>query len=685
MKKWTLFLGLLTVLLFSAAVFAGEEKREKEEAQAPVAALPEVVVTGTRFEQEVKKIPANITVITAEDIKNSNARSVVDLFRTQEGIFVRDKLSNGKTAEVDLRGFGETAGSNTLVLVDGRRVNSIDLSGTDWAQIPLDQIERIEILRGTGTVLYGDNAAGGVINIITKKPAGGFKATADLSLGSYAYDRQAAAVNSGYQITPDTSVFFSASREDTDGYRSKNHYNAKNAGGKIIFEPTEYLSLSLNGQYHDDNFDLPGGLTKDELNKNPRDNVNRGDRADTTDKYLKSRIDLDLAEYGNLVADAAFRNRKSDAFFPDPSFPFQNELDTDTWSLTPRWIYDGNVFGRSNRLIAGVDLYWNDQDTRSFAGFFSPIPSSPTGKSDVGKDSYGIYFNDEFYLFDHLLVSLGARHEKAKYDLDVKDLTAFPLAPLNKSFSDSKDAYSAGLTFLYGKNSSAFVRVNRSFRFPLTDELVVFDFVNGVIRVNPDLKPQTGMHYEIGVRHFLTPGIRVDATLFRSKMDDEIFFNRPTFTNKNHPGTLRNGIEVGVNAKFLQKFSVYGNYTYEKATFEVQPYKNKDVPSVPAHRFNAGLRIFNILPGLDFSADGHYVGSSWAISDFDNNFEKLGSYYTINMRLSYGWKNLRAFVGVNNLTDQEYSEFAVIGGAPLETSFYPAPEINFIAGLTLSM
>ena len=147
--------------------------------------LEEVVVTATRDVEEIRKIPANVTVITKEEIEQSNAQNRVDLLRDEVGVVVRDFYGNGKTASVDIRGFGETAPLNTLVLVDGRRVNEIDLSGVDWTQIPLDQIERIEIVRGAGSVLYGDNAVGGVINIITKKPEKPFSARVGGAVGSY--------------------------------------------------------------------------------------------------------------------------------------------------------------------------------------------------------------------------------------------------------------------------------------------------------------------------------------------------------------------------------------------------------------------------------------------------------------------------------------------------------------------
>jgi iron complex outermembrane receptor protein len=199
--------------------------------------------------------------------------------------------------------------------------------------------------------------------------------------------------------------------------------------------------------------------------------------------------------------------------------------------------------------------------------------------------------------------------------------------------------------------------------------------------VNPDVKPQTGEHYEVGVRHYFTPDIAANMTLFRAEIKDEIFFNATTFTNTNHPETLHQGLEIGSKAKLFKKLTVFGNYTYTKATFEKDPFKDNDIPAVPRHKANLGLRIHDLVPGLIFSADYNYVGSSYAISDQANQFEKPDDYYTINTRLSYAWKNLKAFVGVNNLTDQEYSEFAIIGGGPLGLNFYPAPERNWVGGL----
>jgi iron complex outermembrane receptor protein len=93
------------------------------------------------------------------------------------------------------------------------------------------------------------------------------------------------------------------------------------------------------------------------------------------------------------------------------------------------------------------------------------------------------------------------------------------------------------------------------------------------------------------------------------------------------------------------------------------------------------LWVHDLVPNFIFSADYNWVGSSYAVSDQDNRFDELAQYYTVDMRLSYEWRWLKAFVGVNNLTDKEYSQYAAIGGSPLEPKFYPAPERNWVAGL----
>jgi iron complex outermembrane recepter protein len=674
MKKSRWVPAVLFCLLTSQAL----AQEDKKPVRSPVT-MDEVVVTGTRSEEKVERIPANVTVIDQEDIRNSNAKTVPDLLRSEEGIVVRDLLSNGKTAQVDLRGFGESAPSNSLVLVDGRRVNEIDLSGVDWTQIPLDQIERIEVVRGTGTVLYGDNAVGGVINIITKTPSDRFSFSAGATAGSYSSNKDYVSVGGGQG--PLAASFY-GSYDATKGYRDNNIYRAKDVGGKVIYDAASFLSLNVSGSYHTDEFGLPGPLTKDQLSVNRRASLDPLDRAETEDGYLKLGSDLFLGNWGDLVADLSYRNRDSKSDFPDPLFPFVVDSNIETYGLTPRYVHKSDLMGHKNSLITGVDFYWIDQDLKTYSGFLS-ASTLLTGVADISRDSYGLYVNDDFSVLENLILSLGARYEKAEYDLHQRDLSAFPLAPLDATVKESENAYTAGLTWLYSGKSALFGRYNRSFRFPLTDELVLFDSLAGRIRVNADLKPQTGDHYEVGAKHFFAPNLQTNITFYRAEIKDEIFFNKDTFTNENYDQTLHQGIEVGARADFFERLTLYGNYTYEQATFRGGPFDGKDIPAVPTNKFNLGFRVHDVIPSLVFSADYFYVGESVLISDQANLFEKLESWYTVNLRLSYAWKRLNLFAGVNNVTDQKYSEYGVIGGFTPTPFYYPAPERNWVAGLEI--
>ncbi len=152
---------------------------------APPYRLDDIVVTASRTESSLREAPANISVITAGDIRQSGAQNLVDVLEREPGIFPQNYLGNSKGASIDIRGYGETAPQNVLFLVNGRRLNSIDLSGPDLAQVPLDAIERIEVYRGPASVLFGDNAAAGAVNIILKRPGGPNRLTAATTVGSY--------------------------------------------------------------------------------------------------------------------------------------------------------------------------------------------------------------------------------------------------------------------------------------------------------------------------------------------------------------------------------------------------------------------------------------------------------------------------------------------------------------------
>jgi iron complex outermembrane recepter protein len=629
-------------------------------AQENEVTLEGVVVTATRDAEEIRKVPANVTVITQEGIAQSNAQNVVDLLKDQVDVVVRDFYGNGKTASVDIRGFGETGNLNVLVLVDGRRVNDIDLSGVDWTQIPKDQVERIEIVRGSGSVLYGDNATGGVINIITKRPGKPFTAQAEGVVGSYGYYRGTASAGGTWGPF---SAIVSANYQDTDGYRENGFLKAKDFGGKIIYDLNENISFNLSGSFHQDDAGLPGGLPKAIYEVDRRATIAPNDRAKTDDWYLALGTKAKFGDLGRFEMNLSYRSREINDHFQ--SYFFEDNRNLSTWAVTPRYIFEKPLWTLPNKLIFGLDFYSSNSNVFSQSPFGS-------NRVEVTKQSTGLYLLDELSLLSNLILTLGFREEWATYDL-------FQDVPrVEDKTHENEPAWNVSLNYLFDKKSSVYLSAKRSFRFPVTDELIQFF---PVFEVNPGMKPQISYQYEAGVRHAFTDWIEANLTLFWIETRDEIFFNPVTFTNENFPKTRRQGIEVGAKARPFPWLSLWGNYSYINPTLEQQPYSGNTIPGVPKNKGSIGADI-QIWNALSFNARATFVGSRYLISDWANRVDTLDGYYTIDAKLSYSWKGLKAFVGVNNLTNQKYAEWAVTNAAGTSQLYYASPERNFIGGIS---
>jgi iron complex outermembrane receptor protein len=653
--KRSIFTTIFSIL--SISIPLGLVAQEKE------VTLDEVVVTATRDTEEIRKIPANVTVINRREIEQSNSQTVVDLLRSEADVVVRDFYGNGKTASVDIRGFGETGPLNTLVLVDGRRVNEIDLSGVDWTQISLDQVDRIEIVRGSGSVLYGDNATGGMINIITKRPEKPISIRTEGVAGSYGYYKGGTSV--GGKWGP-LSAIVSASYQDTDGYRDNGFLKAKNVGGKIIYDLNENISFNLSGSFHQDDSGLPGGLPKALYAVDRRATRAPDDQAKTDDGYLALGTKAAFGDFGRFEMNLSYRTREVTDLFR--SYFFEDKRNLNTWGVSPRYILERPLWIFPNKLTVGLDYYDSNSTVFSESTFFG------SNKVEVTKRSTGLYFLDEISLLKNLIASLGYREEWVTYDLS-QDV---PRTKDKKK--DREPAWNIGLDYLFDKKSSAFLSVKRSFRFPVSDELIQF---YPIFQVNPGMKPQRGYHYEAGVRHAFTDQIEANLTLFWIDLKDEIFFNPVSFTNENFPKTRRQGVEVGAKVRPFEWLSLWGNYSYIKPTLREEPFSGNDIPGVARHKGSIGadLQVWNRFA---INAKANVIGSRYLISDWANRVERLDGYYSIDTKVSYSWKGLKAFVGVNNLTNQKYAEWAVTNAAGTNQLFYASPERNFIGGVSFT-
>jgi len=630
--------------------------------------LTEVVVTATRYEEHVSKVPAHVTVITKEDIQKSPARNIPELLRTETGVHVNDIAGNNRNYTVDLRGFGETASSNTLVLVDGRRVNQADLSGVDWTQIPLERVERIEITRGgTGSVLYGDNASGGVINIMTRK-GDMLEAGLGLSAGSYDTFRGNAFADALYD---GLSASLTANYLTSDGYRDNSSTESKNAGLNLNYRASDFLRLDFSTGYHKDNTGLPGALKDSDFaaGKSSTDTTHPDDYANVEDYYFKFVPEIFFLGDNSFRIDMSFRKRAYLSFASGDFGHFTGDSDIDTVIVSPQILLRHSVLGAKNTLTLGVDYVKADNDIVNESLFFG---DSSIGIFDLEKEDLGFYLHDEIKIGESFYLSGGYRHDRADFTFD-------PGTPDKTDMS--KDAYTAGINYIFSRQSYIYCSFSKSFRHPLLDELYSF-FTN---IVNTDIRPQTTNNYEIGIRHYFNDKLYAHLNLFRLDTDQEIFFNPVTYTNENLDGTTRrDGIEISLSAQPVDWLKLKGGYTFLHAEVKEGTFNGNKIPNVPEHKADFSV-VTSWGKGFMIAFTGLYVGERPFIGDFSNDFGNQDSYVVLNTKMHYQWKSLKVFLDINNLTDNEYSEYGVVGGYPIERAFYPSPGINFMAGFSMEL
>lgn len=656
-----LFLGCLWVFPLAGLCWASDPIKD----DPSITSMEEVVVTATRQEEKISSVPANVTVVTEKDIKNSTAYDIPDLLRSQVGVHVNDIAGNRRSYTVDLRAFGETASLNTLVLVDGRRINQADLSGSDWALIPLDRVKKIEIIRGgRGSVLYGDNASGGVINIITKEGEA-FKAGAEINGGSYDTFKGSAFV-SGTQSK--LSYALSGSYLTSDGYRDNSDTEAKDLGLNLDYYQNDTVKWNLSSGFHKDSTGLPGAIKTSEFaaGASRTDSLQPDDYADVEDYYVKGGPEIFFLSDSKFKMDISFRKRNSLSFASFDAGNYTGDTDINTIAVSPQIIFNEAVLGINNRLMIGFDFTDVVEDITNNSIFFG-TPS--IGIFELKKKNYGYYIHDEIRPLENFSISGGYRYDRA-------ELKFKPSTPDKKTMS--VDLFTAGANYNFYDKSSIYISFARSFRYPVLDE--IFNFFTNTI--DTTLTPQTSDNYEFGIRHYFTESLFANVNFFRIDTENEIIYNPNSFSNENLDGkTRRDGFEFSVT-KIFDKVTLSGNYTFTDATIRNGQFADKAFPNVPRHKA-ALTGLFTLGKGFSLNVDGLYVGKRPFISDFSNDFEDQEDYLIVNAKLKYQWKKITAFLNINNITDKEYSEYAGISTFPIiETGFFPSPKINFLAGVS---
>lgn len=649
-----------------------------------------ILVTATRLDTETAKARGHVTVITAQDIRDSTARTLPELLGRETGILTRSLYGNNAArASVDIRGFGATATQNTLILLDGRRLNDVDLSAVDFSAIPLESIERIEILRNSGSVLYGDGASGGTINIITRQPGKtgttGFAKAGVGNLGTRSADARLSHTDGGF------SLLLGAHGIRSDGYRDNNELRQRTLNSDLRIGG-DYHEAFLRGYWDDQDLDLPGvrrvdpntGL--DQLQDDRKGTATPNDYADQRGYGITGGLTRYFDNGSEVVLDGGFRKKNQKAFYDDYDFggSAANYLDSDlkTWSLTPRLVVPGTLGGIEVQAITGIDYYHSRYD--SDRALNPDTRNDPVHHLDVTQKTASVYLDTTLRANPDRHFNLGARLERVKINASDDLDTSAPggaFASEAPDYDQSEWLYllEAGAEQQVRPDTAVYLKATRSARVATVDEL--FEFAQqglNFVQVFSQLDPQIGKGIDSGVR-YAAQGLSGRINLYYMRLEDEIHFDPNTYTNINLDPTQRYGLEVSGQLAALGRFELQAGYTYMRARFRDGPFDGNDVPLVPRNTASAAV-TWRWRPETALTAAVNYVGKSYFDNDQANDFgKKIPAYETIDLQLSHRLRDLRIVARINNVLDKKYYDFGVSSTfTPGVYNAFPQPERTFL-------
>lgn len=641
----TRFTFIPFVALAASFIFAAPVRAQ----QPPATFAPEVVVTATRFQALPQDLPIGVSIITADDIRNSTAVTVPELLRQVPGIQVRDN-SGSPNQQVDMRGFGITGDQNTLVLLDGQRISENEQASVNWSAIPLSSIERIEILRGSGAVLYGGGATGGTINVITKAPQKNSKSGYfGAGFGSYNTGDYRAGLNLAEERL---GLVINAGHLETDNFRDSNRLRQQNAQADLRYSG-ERGTLYAKFGGDDQRLLLPNALTEAQIAANRRQAAAPfGSYSNMSGGYVNLGGEIKLGD-AEFALNGGYRDRETNA-----ALFLTVATKVTAKSLTPRMKLPFAIARTNHTLVAGMD--WENWD---FDGTAFPNPSifATLKRPFSTQRNRAAYVQDSIALSDATLLSAGMRFHRATFATN--DIAS---ASAGSSKRDLR-AFEFSARHRFGERITAYGKFGNSFRVPNVNDNYSL-FTGTVVQ----LEPQTSHDREVGT-DFKLGNANFRLAVYEMDVNNEIHFDPVTFSNINLPPTRRRGLELEGRWQLTAGLSAFANYTHAAAKFREGAFANNDVPLVPRHAAKLGA-AWEVMPRTRINALVNYTGEQVFDGDEANTFgRKMPGYTLVDLKLDNETGGWLLSAGVKNLFNQRYFSYGLFTGFPTFIA-YPAAE-----------
>ena len=614
--------------------------------------LEPITVTSSLIKSDEKSATFATEIYTKEDIQRTKSKDVYDFLSSQTSVNVAPSYGNTFSQKIDLRGYGIGDGyQNIVVLVNGRKLNNIDMSSQLLSSIPIESIEKIEILKGTGSVAYGDGANAGVINIITNgkndnyiKAYGGNNGTknATASVG-FNYDKIIANALIDYTSTDGT-------RELITGEKDEN-YN-RNKLFNVVYLPTDDLELNLTRNYSNMNINYAGSLTLEDYEKNP----NKANKF--TEQYFSSYVTTGGFKY-NFNPNLSWESTYSDEDKISNYITYLSKSKYEYKSFTSKLSYQQDNY----KLLLGVDSFDGDRIATS---------------NITNKENKAAFVSGEYNITDDLKISSGVRRENVEYKYE-------PNGAETLENDSNLNAYDVGTNYQIDEISSVFANYNKSYQSPDIDRFFYNDWYSGTTTFNGFIEPAKVNNYTVGYNN-IQKNNKFKLSMFRADLKNEIYYYNLAYANKNTNIDESHKYGVEVFDKYLITDNLYtsANYSYIIAKIDEEndgngTYNGKDLPGVSKHNvtLNLGYDINSISTVLSHT----YRNSAYAANDFANNFmQKQEAYHSTDFGTSYTYQKVEVFAKIQNLFDRAnglWIKDNAIYPVNFERTYYAGMKVKF--------
>ncbi len=602
-------------------------------------ALTPLEITSTPLKENELKSTDAVEVYTQEDIEKAHVQNVYEFLNQQTSVVSMPSYGNPFAQKMDIHGYGIGDGyQNIVVVLNGRKINNIDMVAPLLSSISPSAISRIEIMKSSGIVLGGDGANAGVINIQTKKSN---EKEVTLYGGTYG-----AMDGSFYLGHSDDTLSISASGEaqknggirhlNTDGDKDKNSLSTGNFD--LAFTPTEDLELRLGASFARTDVNYAGSLTKEQYEKDPTQEGS----SYTSQKYDTDVISAGLSYFLNdslsFTADANREKKKSDSTNVSSYGPYSWIADYQYDSARASFDYE------SDAMVVSLGFDGFKGERNSHATLYGT-------KNTTTKENLAGFLMSQFTLGSSS-IKVGYRYEKVSY--------TFKDALQNNSDEHGLNGIELGYNYTLDTQKSLFANYSHSYQSPDIDRFFSYGVFNDFI------EPMKADSYTLGFNS-IQAGNKFKISAYYIDLKDEIYYykdavnsypNPSLSVNTNIDSSYKYGLDIYDKWLISKNFDLVLNYNYVQAIIDKEigrngeDYSGNHLPGVSDHNIKVTL---GYLPNehTRLALTQVYRSEAYAANDFENNFaQKQDAYMSTDLSASYAKDNYEVFAKINNLFNQ---------------------------------